>query len=220
MDKYFQNALSDFVFETACGGAIRHLADSGYTARQITDNLSYPVPYERVREAVTKHFLDSGVLLEMPPSQQRKAERFEYVQEHNEYGKPSFRRVQVKEEKSSSPESWREIHFARQENPAETEKAFMELLGRIAEENGDHAYVSCGFVRSLVLGNPGLSSAGCHPGLNSRQQEYLQGIVWGHKTMCHRLDGRMREILMAVYGDGMFAGEIYACRTGQIIHVP
>ena len=62
MENYFYDALHNFIFEEAGGGAIRHLADKGYTARRIADSLSFPMPYEKVREAYTKYLLDCAVL--------------------------------------------------------------------------------------------------------------------------------------------------------------
>ncbi len=215
MDKYFQAALSDFVFETACGGAIRHLADLGYTARQITERLGYPVPYERVREAVTKYFLETGVLLKEEPTRRGQRERFDYVQEHGEYGRPSFRRVPVKEGTVSS-EDWTGIRFDRKEDPGEAAEAFRGLLERVAAENGDNAYLSCGFVlppECVWEGEEGSLV------LDGRQREYLQGIAWGREVMYHRLDGRMREILLRLYAADRFTGEVYACRKGQVIHI-
>ena len=35
---YFNEALSNFMFDMASGGAIRHLADRGYRARQSVDH--------------------------------------------------------------------------------------------------------------------------------------------------------------------------------------
>ena len=68
-NRYFQKALADFVHEAAYGGAVRHLADRGYTAKQITDRLDFPAPYEKVRQAVWEHLADTGViLLEEPGS--------------------------------------------------------------------------------------------------------------------------------------------------------
>ena len=43
---FFKSALADFTFEAASGGAIRHLADLGYTVKQITEQLSFPTPCE------------------------------------------------------------------------------------------------------------------------------------------------------------------------------
>ena len=42
--EYFKNALSNFMFEAASGGAIRHLADLGYTVKQISKKLEFPTP--------------------------------------------------------------------------------------------------------------------------------------------------------------------------------
>lgn len=95
MENYFFDALHRFVFEEAGGGAIRHLADRGYTARQIADTLSFPLPYEKVREAFTAYLLEKGVLLKEKPAEHIQREKTEYVREYDRYGKPSFRRVTV-----------------------------------------------------------------------------------------------------------------------------
>lgn len=91
----FQNALSDFTFEAACGGAIRHLADSGCTLRQIMERLDYPISVERVRKALYKHLCDTGVILEESPENGLPGAKPEYVVEYNSYGKPSYRRKYI-----------------------------------------------------------------------------------------------------------------------------
>ena len=60
---YFKSALSDYVYEAAGGGAVRHLADAGYTVAQIMERLDYPVPFARVQKTVWEHFLDKKILL-------------------------------------------------------------------------------------------------------------------------------------------------------------
>lgn len=65
--KYFQDALSDFVYDAASGRAIRHLADTGYTTAQIVRQLHYPTPFEKVQHTVTRHFIEIGILLEELP---------------------------------------------------------------------------------------------------------------------------------------------------------
>ena len=89
----FGKALSDFTFDVACGGAIRHLAGLGYTAKEIHERLSFPVSYERVRQAYTKYLLDEGILLKQKPDQHEARQTYTYVQEEGKYGKKSFRRV-------------------------------------------------------------------------------------------------------------------------------
>lgn len=61
--KYFQEALSDFIYDAASGRAIRHLADAGYTSAQISRHLAYPVPIEKIRKTVTRHLSETGILL-------------------------------------------------------------------------------------------------------------------------------------------------------------
>ena len=62
-EKYFEKALADFAVDFASGGAIRVLADKGYTVRQIKERLDFPLSMEKVRELVWKHYVDSQVIL-------------------------------------------------------------------------------------------------------------------------------------------------------------
>lgn len=66
---YFEAALSDFMFDVAAGGAIRHLADRGYSIEQIVKELDYPVPRAKVEKAFQRHLSESGVLLWKLPEQ-------------------------------------------------------------------------------------------------------------------------------------------------------
>lgn len=68
-ESYFQAALSDFTFDVAAGGAIRHLTDRGYSVEQIMRELSYPVPRARVEKAVYRHLLESRILLPELPAE-------------------------------------------------------------------------------------------------------------------------------------------------------
>ncbi len=118
MENYFYNALNHFLFEEAGGGAIRHLANRGYTAKQITESLSFPIPYEKVREAFTKHLLENGILLREKPGVGTMPEKAEYVREYDRYGKPSFRRVVVETskgqpERQSTDRKWMETDFEK-----------------------------------------------------------------------------------------------------------
>lgn len=97
-DQAFGRALSDFTFDAACGSAIRHLAGLGYTAKEVHGRLSFPVSYERVRQAYTKYLLDEGILLRLRPGECRERKTYTYVQEEGKYGKKSFRRVEKEQE--------------------------------------------------------------------------------------------------------------------------
>lgn len=73
---YFEAALSDFVFDVAAGGAIRHLVDRGYSVEQIMKELDYPVPRARVEKAVYRHMTESGMLLSTLPEETEKVRIF------------------------------------------------------------------------------------------------------------------------------------------------
>ena len=60
-NKYFQKALSDFTYNAASGGAIRHLTDVGYTVKQIMEELAFPTPYERVQKGVWERLIETGI---------------------------------------------------------------------------------------------------------------------------------------------------------------
>lgn len=113
----FQTALSDFTFEAACGGAIRHLADSGCTAKQIMEKLDYPISGERVRKALYKYLCDTGVILGKSPEEGVPETKPEYVLEYNSYGKPSYRKKNItgagenRTDSGSAGAAWAEIVY-------------------------------------------------------------------------------------------------------------
>lgn len=85
-NRYFQKALGDFTYDVACGAAIRHLHDIGFSIEEIEDRLDYPVSRERIAQTIQKY-----------EAKRREDEihggATEFVQETNEYGRTTFRRV-------------------------------------------------------------------------------------------------------------------------------
>ncbi len=65
--KYFNEALSDFVYDAASGRAIRHLVDNGYTTDQILKQLDYPTSRKKVEKTVYRYLKESGILLDELP---------------------------------------------------------------------------------------------------------------------------------------------------------
>lgn len=89
----FNKALSNFTNDFASGGAIRHLADNGFTVNEIHGRLDYPTPVSKIAEIVWKHFLENEVILTEDPAGRTSSEKVEYVREQNSLGKQTFRRV-------------------------------------------------------------------------------------------------------------------------------
>lgn len=65
---YFEEALSDFAHDAASGGAIRHMADLGYSADQIMQRLDFPTPRARVEKTIFQYMIKTGMLLEALPA--------------------------------------------------------------------------------------------------------------------------------------------------------
>lgn len=206
MENYFYEALNHFIFEEAGGGAIRHLANRGYTARQIADSLSFPIPYEKVREAFTEHLLESGILLRERPEAGVKQEKTEFVREYDKYGKASFRRVTIPQQEGTADRNgragrWEEMDFEKfllLYNGAEKIELAAETELAEAERN---IYISCAFgadreeevLRALEKG----------------QREYIQGIRFTRRPMYHLLDRRMFGITLKLREKEVAVGKVY-----------
>lgn len=199
---YFQEALANFTFDAASGGAIRHLADLGYTAAQIMKRLDFPTPYERVQQTIWEHFLQTGVLRLEEPGTAIHRENYDYVTVYDAYGRKSFQRVTLN---ASDEETvlWDEKRF-----PGKTSKELSAYLSGKCEENGEEtAYVFCDFgLRSRREPEKYTEMLAL---LEESDREYVQGIPWERKKIYHRLNRRMRSIVVSLYEHGEFSGTCY-----------
>lgn len=93
MEKAFAQALSNFTYDVASGGAIRHLTDLGYTVNEIAAKLDYPTPMSKIREIVWKHLLDNGIVSEEKPDDAEFIEKVTYVRDYAENGKSYYKQV-------------------------------------------------------------------------------------------------------------------------------
>lgn len=85
-NNYFRQALSNFTFDVACGAAIRHLDDIGYTPEQIKERLDYPATMSQIESTLKAYHAQKEKENESGAS-------YEIVEETDEYGRTSFRRV-------------------------------------------------------------------------------------------------------------------------------
>ncbi len=210
--EYFKSALSDFTYEAASGGAIRHLTDLGYTVKQICEQLSFPTPYTRVQKTVWQHLLTTGVILTQEPGsgkggQQGKAE---YAVERDQYGRTSFRRVSAAQEKEETI-CWKERTFDADGTVSGRKLAV--YLSEKCKENEGEAYISCRFGK--LIREDTVEWERTMSRLNERQQEYLAGLPWEERICYHRLDGRMQEIAVKLYAAGSLREQCYFKKTEE-----
>lgn len=201
---YFQNALSNFTHEVASGGAIRHLADLGYTVKQISERLDFPTPYERVQREVWKYFLDTGVILREESKVGQPGEKVSYVREYGQFGKVSFRRVTVTDSGKPAEEILWSERYAEAD---ESEKTIALLREKLSQSRADTAYMSCNFGLTAYQ-NPE-AYTNMLGALDRRHREYVEGLPWENRVVYHRLDTRMQEILLRLCTAKLYHGTCY-----------
>lgn len=206
---YFQSALSNFSHEVASGGAIRHLTDLGYTAKQIAERLDFPTPFARIQKEIWQRMIDTNVILmEEPGSAGSKKEV--YVREYDKYGRASFRKVVDQDEKKGSGISWH-----KQSLWGKTQDKISELIQAKIVENGEKfSYVACDF--GLLNKREPERFDQILQNLDTELKEYIEGLPWERQRVYHRLDGRMTKIWRLLKeSEGCF-GECYFLKTKEI----
>ena len=206
---FFQSALSNFVFEAANGGVIRHFVDLGYTVKQIAENLSFSTPYEKIQKAVWEHLLNREILLLCEPGNKKNQETVSYVQEKDKYGRTSFRKISLCA--NTHPIFWKEKNFDDLHK-----KNFRDYLAEKCSENREkHNYISCDFgIRYQE--NPSHFLEDISP-LDKRQQDYILGLPWPNQLVYHILDSRMREIILRLFEKRNYHGTCYFIDTSEKI---
>lgn len=195
-ESYFNRALASFTYDVACGGAIRHMAEKGYTVKQISERLDYPVSYEKIQKTVYRHLLEKGILRLEPPDFSDAGKDIEYIREYDRFGRLTFRKREKERTAPIQDACLKKCRFS-----GKSGEELLQLLSKKMRENGEeYSYISCDFGMYGENGKP-------YGYLNSRQKEYIDGILWQKRRMYHRLDYRMAEI----------AGKLFACDGYEMI---
>ncbi len=241
---YFQSALSNFVTEAACGGAVRHLTGIGYTLEQIVERLDYPAPRAKVQRIMMEYLYESRVLLKEEPSWKLLAAQEQFAQEQDAYGRRSFRKIVIDPKSQNKMTDGADLTIMSQREKAAKNQEILwresvydpkrdgkltELLHRKCEKYGEiYSYISCPFGKTIndqysqsqeKIGQSradGAQTAAVEMMrcLNSRQRGYLQGIRWEQPVLYHRLNRRMLEIISKLYEAGAYGGACFFV-TGQ-----
>ena len=187
---YFKEALADFTVDFASGGAIRVMADKGYTVREIHDKLDFPVPMEKIAELVWKRYLETGVIrMEAPDKGDASAgsasdgvaptKRVTYEKVQDEYGRTSFRQVVVETGVT-------EKHGAKSESGTLTEREGANGETAVAE------YVLCDFGKRKYQDPVAFEKS--LEALSPSDKDYVTGLPWPLQNVWHIKNERMRRI--------------------------
>lgn len=239
---YFQSALSSFVTDAACGGAIRHLVDIGYTLDQIVERLDYPAPRAKVQRIMMDHLYESRVLLKEEPSAKLFAAKEAFVQEQDAFGRRSMRKIKADQSGQTNVTSVTETNFGNHDRESAMDSAdsamsrqqessarTKTILWResIYDPRRDGKLTALLHRKSEQRGE-GYSYVSCPFGelknglrcLNNRQRDYLQGIRWDQPVLYHRLNQRMLEIIGKLYEAGVYSGAAFFATGREKITIP
>lgn len=190
-ESYFEAALSDFAFDVAAGGAIRHLTDRGYSVEQMMRELSYPVPRAKVEKAVYRYMTEARILLAKLPEEN---ENLKIRCLEAEKGAGFAQRLSDAIAESGEKNAYMECPFGGWKKKAEKKavSATDAESGRADRGNCDGEWLRQTFA--------------C---LTGREQEYLSGIRWEQDVMYHRMNGRMREIALKLIKNTEYGWKFY-----------
>ncbi len=214
---YFQSALSNFVTDAACGGAVRHLVDIGYTLDQIVDRLDYPAPRAKVQRIMMDYLYESRVLLREEPSGELFAAKEVFVQEQDAFGRRSMRKTMADQNGQINAatvsvssfglndckmnRSVADFEGPRQQVILWKESVYdpkrdgklTELLHRKCEQNGEiYSYVSCSF------GKPESDQNGQYSG---NEQSEPGGVRATTEDIPSCLNNRQRDYIKGIRWD-------------------
>ncbi len=232
--KYFKQALANFAFDMAGGDAVRHLADRGCTVKQIIKLLTFPMPYEKVREIVWKHLTDTEVILQKEPGSKEQKTAGTYIKEYDAFGKPSFRFSPSGSDKEIvffREIKFQETHKINREDGLEVqqeifrarEQEFFDYLTKKCRENGEEkSYISCNFglyyTKKDLFKQESSEQKECLKELSlldTNQQDYILGLPWESGLCYHRMDRRIREITAKLYAGGAWNGTCYFLKSEE-----
>ena len=151
--------------------------------------------------------LDNRTLLLNEPGNADLHKKVSYVQDRDSYGRTSFRQVIVSE--TSLPE----IHWNTYTYVPDTHGALFGFLSEKCAVNPEDAYASCDFGLRLLKDSSGFSDS--LKVLDVNQREYILGLPWVSSVVYHRLDLRMRTILVRLYENDLYQGCCYFGTTGE-----
>jgi hypothetical protein len=205
----FRDALNNFTFDVACGGAIAHLADCGYMPQEIHKMLNFPTSYGLVQEAFWKNYLKKKIIVEEKSELGKRKEKVSYVTDYDAYGRMSLRKVVEYEEEQTQVTDFDEFETITYNS--DTHGMFASFLkeyccGDNDDENTRSAYVSCDFGVRMKRA-PEEYETFLKP-LTEEQRCYMEGIPWKRKTVWHLLNKRMTGIITVLYEQSSYNGTI------------
>ena len=209
--KHFEKALSDMKDSFAGKGGVKHLAELGYSVRQIQDSLDFPFPLEKIGRILWDYYKSEEIILLKAPGSGSGTVKSTYVKQTDGYGKQSFIKVPGEQEQVSDRSYKKEVYKDGHDIFTPVNHNEKRLVKKFVESNsvGGPDYVSLDFGR-LKTRN-GQEWRRVLSSLTSDDRDYLEAMPWESSItgVYHKIDERMIRILEGLEGTGYLPGVFY-----------
>ena len=209
-EKYFEKALSDMKDSFAGKDGIKHLAELGYSVRQIQASLDFPFPLDKIGRVLWDHYRSEEIILQKAPGSGAGSVKVHYIKQTDAYGKQSFIKVQG-DDKAESLSYKKVIYHDGHDIFSPVDRNEKRKVKMFLEENSTCGpdYVSFDFGR-LKTRN-GAEWRSLLSSLSADDRDYLEVMPWESSLtgVYHLIDDRVIRILEALEGTGYLPGVFY-----------
>lgn len=199
-NKYFEKALSDMKDSFAGTDGIKHLADLGYSLRDIQKSLDFPFSLEKIGRVIWNHHIANETILLKTPGSGAGEPGARFVKKTDAFGKQSFIRVSGQAEVKSE-RTWKKVVYHKDD------RSVREFLNADSSCGPDYVSLDLGVLKSRkdALWAELLSY------LDGDERDYIEFLPWDNSlsSVYHRIDERIVRILDHLEGSGYMPGVFY-----------
>lgn len=199
-NKYFEKALSDMKDSFAGTDGIKHLADLGYSMRDIQKSLDFPFSLEKIGRVIWNHHIANETILLKTPGSGAGESGSRFIKKVDAFGKQSF--IRISEQKSMPSErTWKKLVFRRDDG------SIREFLNSYSVCGPDYVSLDLGLLKTRkdALWDELLSL------LDGDERDYIEFLPWDNSlsSVYHLVDDRIVGILEHLEGSGYMPGVFY-----------
>ena len=203
-NKYFEKALSDMKDSFAGADGIKHLADLGYSMRDIQKSMDFPFTMEKIGRVIWDHHIENETILLKEPGSKAREPGFRFIKKTDAFGKQSF--IRVSEPAGDAPEhTWKKVSFRKNDGPVR------QFLDSNSAYGPDYVDLEFGMLKSRreAMWQELLSL------FDGDDRDYMEFLPWENSLsgIYHRIDERIVRILCCLERGGYMPGVFYFAVT-------
>jgi hypothetical protein len=202
--KYFEKALSDMKDSFAGADGIKHLADLGYSMRDIQKALDFPFTMEKIGRVIWDHQIENETILLKEPGSNVREPGSRFIKKTDAFGKQSF--IRVSEPVWDTPEhTWKKVSLQK------NDVSVRQFLNSNSSCGPDYVMLDFGMLKSRreAVWKELLSL------FDGDDRDYIEFLPWENSlsVIYHRTDDRIVRVLSHLEGSVYIPGVFYFAVT-------